>query len=148
MSRSHSSAERLSLAIAASYEPAVSPERWPVALAGLRDLFGVAFALSEFRDPARPQVDGVALGIEGAAYRRFLREQFQGSPFYAPGIPWYVGQVARTVDLLPDEVFHRTALYQEVWRPCGMRESLRMAISIDDAGSRHVVNLAHADGCG
>jgi hypothetical protein len=111
MSPQLQSDESISLTIAAIYEAAVAPERWPVALGQLRDLFGVVFALSEFRDPARSHGDGVALGIERVAYQKFLRDQFQNSPFYAPGIPWYVGQVVRTGDLVPNDVFHRTALY-------------------------------------
>lgn len=148
MSPPHLSDEALSLAIAGIYDTAVAPDRWPIALEQLRNLFGVEFALSEFRDPARPHGDGVAIGIDRVAYQKFLRDQFQDSPFYAPGIPWYVGQVVRHQDLLPDEFLHRTALYQEIWRPRRMRESIRLAVSRDEFGSRHMVNLAHAESGG
>jgi DNA-binding CsgD family transcriptional regulator/PAS domain-containing protein len=145
MSSQIQSDESISITIAAIYEAAVAPERWAETLGQLRDLFGVPFALSEFRDPARSHGDGVAIGLEHVAYQKFLRDQFQNSPFYAPGIPWYVGQVVLSSDLVPNDVFHRTALYQEIWRPSGMRETLRMAVSRDEFGSRHVVNLAHAE---
>jgi DNA-binding CsgD family transcriptional regulator/PAS domain-containing protein len=148
MNAPHQSDDSISLTIAAIYDAAVSPEHWPAALGRMRDLFGVVFALSEYRDPALSHGEGVAIGIERVAYQKFLRDQFQGSVFYAPGVPWYVGQVVRTVDLVPNEIFHRTPLYQEVWRPCRMRESLRLAVSRDEFGSRHVVNLAHAESGG
>jgi DNA-binding CsgD family transcriptional regulator/PAS domain-containing protein len=148
MSPQHQSDESISLTIAAIYDAAVAPERLPVALGQLRDLFGVVFAFSEFRDPARSHGDGVAIGIERVAYQKFLRDQFQDSAFYAPGVPWYVGQVVRSVELVPNELFHRTPMYQEVWRPRRMRESLRLAVSRDEFGSRHMFNLAHAESRG
>ncbi|MBV9825202.1 MAG: hypothetical protein JO001_05970 [Alphaproteobacteria bacterium] len=144
MTPRHRSDEAISQTIATIYDAAVAPERQPVALDQLRALFGVAFAFSEFRDSARSQADGVALGIERAAYQKFLRDQFQGSPFYAPGVPWYVGQVALSVDLVPNELLHRTRLYQEIWRPVGMRDTLRLAVSRDESGRRHVFNFAQA----
>ena len=138
--------ESISHAIAAIYDAAVAPDRWPIALDQLRVLFGVVFAFSEFRDSARSHGDGVAIGIGHVAYQKFLRDQFLDSPSYAPGVPWYVGQVARTPDLVPKEILHRSRLYQEIWRPRRMSDTLRLSVSRDEFGTRHVFNFAHVGG--
>jgi DNA-binding CsgD family transcriptional regulator/PAS domain-containing protein len=135
------SADAVTQAIGAIYEAAVAPNRWAEALAYLRGIFGLSFAASVVRNEQRTEVDGIAVGVERDDYEGFLATHFHRSPFLAHEKEWSAGQVIRSAEVVPHDIFHRTEMYREYWRPRDMHEGLRLAISVDRAGVNHFVNL-------
>jgi DNA-binding CsgD family transcriptional regulator/PAS domain-containing protein len=140
----HHTEEALSLAIAAIYDAAVTTDRWPVALERLRELFGLAFVASIVRGAAVTEAKGVAVGVDHDDYQQFLRTYFRGSIFFKRDKSWHVGQITLSSNLVPDAVFHRTQMYREYWRPREMHEGLRLAVSRDESGLQHTVNLVRS----
>ena len=135
------SEDSIALTVDAIYDAAVSPGRWMDVLDRLRTMFDLSFVASVVSSADRTQVDGIAAGVDRDDYQAFLTSFYRGSPFLQEDKAWVPGQITRTEELVPRQVFHRTAMYQEFWRPRDMLGGLRIAVSCDAASVRHAVNL-------
>jgi DNA-binding CsgD family transcriptional regulator len=49
--------------------------------------------------------------------------------------------IARNEELVPHEIFHRSEMYQEYWKPRDQQDALRVTISVDEAGVNHQLGL-------
>jgi len=128
-------------AIDAIYAAALAPAHWTAALEQLRSMFGLSFAASVIRNADRTQVDGIAAGVDPDDYQRFLNTYYRSNVFGPSDQAWCVGQIIRLPEIVPHRVFQRTRVYQEFWRPHDMYEALRFAVSRDENGVHHTVNL-------
>jgi DNA-binding CsgD family transcriptional regulator len=132
--------EAVSDAIAAIYDAAVAPDRWPAALDRLRGLFGLSVATSVLRDPGLTRFTTLAVGLDAADYRAYVGAHYPENIFVRDR-SWHVGQIVRGPEIVADELFHRSWMYREYWLPRDMHEGMRLGVSQGATGVRHNVNL-------
>lgn len=127
--------------IAATYEAAVAPDRWPHVLEAMRQMFDLGSAAYIAYSPDLHSADGVVAGVDPQGHRAMLNTLFGEKVFYRRGNPWHPGHIVRGTDVIPNRVFHRSRIYQEYWRPRDLYDGIRLTVSVDDAGVTHAVNL-------
>jgi DNA-binding CsgD family transcriptional regulator len=130
--------------VEAIYDAAISPDRWIDALWRMRDMLGLCSAAFLVYNADRTQVDGMAACPDPDGHRACLNSIFRRNMSYWRGPPPAPGMIARNAELVPNEIFHRSEMYQQYWRPRDQQDALRVTISVDDAGVNHQLGLVRA----
>jgi DNA-binding CsgD family transcriptional regulator len=130
--------------IEAVYDAAISPDRWMDALGRMRDMLGLCSAAFLVYNADRTQVDGIAACPDPDGHRAVLQAIFRRNVSYWQGPPPRPGMIARNEELVPNEIFQRSEMYQEYWKPRDQQDALRVTISVDEAGVNHQLGLVRA----
>jgi DNA-binding CsgD family transcriptional regulator len=127
--------------IEAVYDAAISPDRWMDALWRMRDMLHLCSAAFLVYNADRTQVDGMAACPDPDGHRAQLNTLFRRNMLYWRGPATRPGMIARSEELVPNKIFHRSEMYQQYWKPRDQQDALRVTISVDDAGINHQLGL-------
>jgi DNA-binding CsgD family transcriptional regulator/PAS domain-containing protein len=133
--------ESLTHAIGAIYDAAVAPDRWPEALRHLRETFATESTAYVVHDTDRTKIDRVAAETDPEGQKANVEVLLRSSIAYRQGAKGYAGQIIRVAELVPDEIFHRSPMYQNYWRPRALYHGLRLTVAVDGIGTHHIINL-------
>jgi DNA-binding CsgD family transcriptional regulator len=134
--------------VEAIYAAPMVQSGWALLLEQFRCIFGLSFASSVRRSADRQHVEGIAAGVPDDDYQDYMRTYFQGSLFGRDPGAARTGLLAPARTMIPHQVFQRTEMYQDYWRPRDMSDALHVGVRLDERQNYHYLSLVRSPHAG
>jgi len=130
---------RIGQTIETAYDAATNPERWPLLLERLAQLFRSHFADLFARSHNRVHYRGLAFGLPQHEYEHEFLDTWSKRNVWGQTRPVRIaGEVLSTRAMVSKRELVRSEIYNEYLAPRGLHEGLRISIWSDDDGIQDI----------